>query len=108
MVLYKKGNAFATYQPDDSWKEIEDEIVDTPCGKQLKSFTQTPEFAKMLQKQEIENQILTLKAQINKYKEDVEQVELFRMERSDYETKVEYCKNIIMELRSLENQLKNL
>lgn len=52
--------------------------------------------------------IICLKQQLQKYKEDVEQVELFRMERSDYETKIEYCKNIILELRSLENQLKQL
>lgn len=55
-----------------------------------------------------QQQIAQLKATLQKYKEDVEQVELFRMERSDYEAKVEYCKNIILELRTLENQLKQL
>lgn len=50
--------------------------------------------------------IMELKQLLQKYKEDVEQVELFDMERSDYETKKQYCKNIILELRSLESQLK--
>lgn len=106
MKLYRKGTAICEYQIDDTWEEIEDEFVDTPCGKQLKSFTLTPEFAKILQKQEITNQISTLKAQINKYKEDVEQVELFGMERADYEEKKAQCVQIIEELRILERQLK--
>lgn len=108
MVLYKKGNAFATYKVDDTWEKIEDEIIDTPCGKQLKSFTLTPEFAKILQKQELTNQILTLKAQINKYKEDVEQVDLFGMEREDYTEKKKQCVYIVLQLRQLEQQLKQL
>lgn len=106
MILYKKGNDFATWQVDETWQEIDDEIVETPIGTQLKSYTLTPEFAKLLQKQELTNQILTLKAQIKKYKEDVEQVELFGMERADYEEKKAQCVQIIEELRILERQLK--
>ena len=106
MKLYKKGNDFATWQVDETWQEIDDEIVETPIGTQLKSYTLTPEYAKILQKQEIANQISTLKAQINKYKEDVEQVELFDMERADYEEKKLLCKSIILELRALEQQLR--
>lgn len=47
-----------------------------------------------------------LKVVLQKYKEDVEQVELFGMQRDDYEQKKEKCKNIILELRQLEKQLK--
>lgn len=60
------------------------------------------------QRLKISWQIGNLKGKLKKFKEDVEQVELFRMERSDYETKIQYCKNIILELRTLENQMKQL
>lgn len=50
--------------------------------------------------------IKELKQQIKKYKEDVEQVELFGMERADYEEKKAQCVQIIEELRALEAQLK--
>ena len=59
--------------------------------------------------QEIYNKslrILELKQQIAKYKEDVEQVELFGMQRADYQEKKALCVQIIEELRELENQLK--
>ena len=49
--------------------------------------------------------IIELKEQLKKYKEDVEQVELFGMQRDDYEQKKEMCKNIVLELRQLEAQL---
>lgn len=54
----------------------------------------------------LQNQIQELKQQLQKYKEDVEQVELFSMERDDYEDKKELCKNIILELRELEKELR--
>lgn len=52
------------------------------------------------------NEIKKLKEQIAKYKEDVEQVELFGMDRADYAEKKELCKNIVLRLRELENELK--
>ena len=47
-----------------------------------------------------------LKQKLKKYKEDVEQVELFSMERSDYEEKKKMCVDIIIELRELEKTIK--
>lgn len=60
------------------------------------------------EKKDIYFRIQKLKLDIKPYKEDVEQVVLFGMERTDFEQKKEYCKNIILELRSLEKQLKQL
>lgn len=54
----------------------------------------------------LRGKIQTLKYKLERYKEDVEQVELFGMQRVDYEEKKELCKNIILELRQLEAQLK--
>ena len=55
----------------------------------------------------IQPKIKTLKEQLAKCKEDVEQVELFGMQRDDYEQKKEMCKNIVLQLRELESQLKD-
>jgi len=55
--------------------------------------------------EELINQITVKKRLLQKYKEDIEQVELFGMQRDDYEQKKELCKQIILELRQLELQL---
>lgn len=55
---------------------------------------------------EITNEINALKRELEKYKQDVEQVELFGMERTDYATKKARCVEIILELRELEKELK--
>ncbi len=55
---------------------------------------------------EIQNKIRNLKRELEKCKEDVEQVELFGMERTDYDTKKTRCVEIILELRELEKEYK--
>ena len=55
---------------------------------------------------EIQNRIRNLKRELEKCKEDVEQVELFSMERTDYASKKARCVEIILELRELEKELK--
>ena len=60
-------------------------------------------------KQQIESlisQIKNKKELLQKYKEDVEQVDLFGMERDNYEEKKELCKNLVLELRELEKELR--
>ena len=52
--------------------------------------------------------IRILKSELAKYKEDVEQVELFGMERYDYEEKKKRCADIILELRILEKEVKDV
>lgn len=52
------------------------------------------------------NRRVEIKSLLAKYKEDVEQVELFGMERTDYEEKKKLCADMILELRELEKQLK--
>lgn len=58
------------------------------------------------EKKEIYFRIQKLKLDIKPLKEDVEQVELFGMQRADYEQKKAMCVQIIEELRALETQLK--
>ena len=45
------------------------------------------------------------KALLNKYREDVEQVDLFGMERADYAEKKLACKTLVEELRVLEKNV---
>lgn len=55
---------------------------------------------------EILSKISKLKRELEKYKQDVEQVELFGMERTDYATKKARCVEIILKLRELEKEYK--
>lgn len=60
------------------------------------------------QKDQIRQEIHELKAEIIKAKEDVEQVELFGMERQDYDRKKARCVEIILRLRELEARLNEM
>lgn len=51
------------------------------------------------------SQISAKKALLVKYREDVEQVDLFGMERADYAEKKKLCKQLVEELRELEKKL---
>lgn len=56
---------------------------------------------KFEEKQKMRRVITDMKRMLKKYKEDVEQVELFGMERTDYEDKKKQCRYIILQLRKL-------
>lgn len=53
----------------------------------------------------IEDQIIEKKTLLEKYKEDVEQVELFGMDRPDYIEKKQMCRQLILDLRQLEKHV---
>ena len=50
MIIYKNKNDWSTIKIDDNWVETEDEIVNTPIGAVLKSYTQTEEYKNNIQK----------------------------------------------------------
>ena len=56
-----------------------------------------------LERQEKQKLISKKKKLLEKYREDVEQVDFFGMQRDDYEEKKLLCKNLVLELRELEN-----
>lgn len=64
MKLYKKGKDFATYQVADDWQEIDDEIVETPLGAQLLSYTLTAEYQLKVTQYQKAQQIAQLKKQL--------------------------------------------
>lgn len=80
-------------------------IKEIEADEQGRRF-QIVEKPKPSEKELIENEIYTLKEELRKWKEDVEQVELFGMVREDYEEKKLRCAEIILELRELEKQLE--
>lgn len=45
------------------------------------------------------------KAQMDRYMEDIEQVVLLDIERSDFEEKKTLCKQLLIEIRQLEKEL---
>ena len=54
------------------------------------------------QEMTLRSQITMKKQLLQKYKEDVEQVELFGMHREDYAQKKQACADIVVRLRQLE------
>lgn len=86
---YSEGYLFA-----DSNGYVIKEIEPDDKGRRFQ-IIEAPDFNK-------ENTIQELKKTLVKYKEDVEQVELFGMQRDDYEEKKQECVNIILRLRELE------
>ena len=101
--FYKKGNSYCNLKSpitEEGYEEITEE--------EFKALTKPPVFtlteeqkAKIKKKKLIKEK----KALLNKYREDVEQVDLFGMERADYEEKKIACRTLVEELRVLERQL---
>ncbi len=98
--FYKKGNSYLNLKSpitEEGYEEITEE--------EFKTLTKPPVFTLPEEQQEkIEKRklIAEKKALLNKYREDVEQVDLFGMERADYEEKKLACKTLVEELRVLE------
>lgn len=63
--------------------------------------------ATAIEKQAKRAVIAQKKALLLKYREDVEQVDLFGMERADYTEKKATCKTLVEELRELEKELRS-
>ena len=101
--FYKKGNSYLNLKSritEEGYEEITEE--------EFKALTKPPVFTLTEeQKAKIEKRklIKEKKALLNKYREDVEQVDLFGMERADYEEKKIACRTLVEELRVLERQL---
>lgn len=71
--------------------------------QEFNELSKPPELtAEQKAKIELAKTIREKKALLNKYREDVEQVDLFGMVRNDYAEKKELCKQLVYELRELE------
>ncbi len=107
--MYKVGDIFYL---DDKYSERAEfcnenglKIVEIEADGSGRRF-QIQELSPKTQEELILEQIQKKKQLLQKYKEDVEQVDLFGMERADYQEKKTACANLVLELRELENSLK--
>ena len=110
-VTDEEGNPFL----DENGEPITQTITKTVRDGLEEDYTQITEeefnslsnkryepTAEQKAKIELAKTIREKKALLNKYREDVEQVDLFGMERADYEEKKILCKQLVYELRELE------
>ena len=101
--FYKKGNSYLNLKSpitEEGYEEITEEEFKALTKPPV--FTLTEEQKAKIKKKKL---IAEKKALLNKYREDVEQVDLFGMERADYEEKKIACRTLVEELRVLERQL---
>lgn len=61
MKLYKKKDLIVNYQVDESWEEIDDELIETPIGLQLKSYISSTDYQKKIYINNINKEINSLK-----------------------------------------------
>lgn len=111
-MFYYRLNENNEIMDFSDWKYAE-ECIETE--REIKTidgiahFTDEDDYKSLVEKSEKRilstEQIASLKEELAKAKEDVEQVELFGMERTDYETKKARCVEIIQQLRILEKEV---
>lgn len=106
-LLDKKGEPFTetiTKQIPDGLIDGYTQITEAEYNELAKPkvYEPTEEQKAAQAKQKL---IAEKKALLNKYREDVEQVDLFGMERADYEEKKLACKTLVEELRGLEKNV---
>ena len=96
----KEGNSFLNLKSalvDENYIQISKEEFEELTKPKV--YEPTEEQKALQAKQKL---IAEKKALLNKYREDVEQVDLFGMEREDYAEKKLACKTLVEELRVLE------
>lgn len=121
VLFYRKNNRVFRIYPSNNtvyydkktWDEIIVDNVPALGGENHSLYVENGKVVSKLDeskvarvaRQALLSQIATKKALLVKYREDVEQVDLFGMERKDYYTKKTLCKQLVEELRELEKQL---
>lgn len=88
---------------DYKYIQITEEEFNELTKTNIREFTEEQKS-----KMELSKIIQEKKALLNKYREDVEQVELFGMERTDYEEKKILCKQLVYKLREMEELFKSI
>lgn len=80
-------------------------VVDVRGETEHDEFEQIQVYVPYTQSELAMRQISELKQRLQKYKEDVEQVDLFGMVRADYAEKKQMCAEIVLQLRELEKNI---
>lgn len=121
VLFYRKNNRVFRIYPSNNtvyydkktWDEIIVDNVPALGGENYSLFVENGKVVSKLDeskvarvaRQALLSQIATKKALLVKYREDIEQVDLFGMERADYAEKKKLCKQLVEELRELEKKL---
>ena len=121
VLFYRKNNRVfriypsnnTVYYDEKTWDEIIVDNVPVLGGENHSLYVENGKVVSKLDeskvarvaRQALLSQIATKKALLNKYREDVEQVDLFGMERADYAEKKAACKTLVEELRELEKKV---
>ena len=105
-AVEEQGHYETIKEYENGGKDVE-WVIDVAGVEEHDEFEDIQVFIPYTEQELIQKQIFEIKQLLAKYKEDVEQVELFGMERTDYEEKKKACADMILELRELEKQLKN-
>lgn len=106
-IVYLNRFGIFSDTPTDSVASFEvPEEIETLLWLSVEDFEDGVFVGNHYYTQKYEDMIFKLKQELEKYKEDVEQVELFGMDRDDYEQKKSRCAEIIIELRKLEKELE--
>ena len=103
-AVEEQGHYETIKEYENGGKDVE-WVVDVQGVKEHDEFEDIEIYIPYTQKELSIMQIGTLKAQLQKYKEDVEQVELFDMQRADYAEKKRMCAEIVLQLRELEKNI---
>lgn len=123
VLFYRKNNRVFRIYPSNStvyydkktWNEIIVDNVPALGGENHSLFVENGKVVSKLDTDKVarleRKTLLALiakkKALLVKYREDVEQVDLFGMERADYAEKKAACKTLVEELRELEKELRS-
>lgn len=99
---YKCGDSYLNLKSPVNNPEYV-EITEEDFNKATKPKEPTEEQKALQEKRKLHNE---KEALLKKYKYDVEQVDLFGMERNDYEEKKALCAQLVLELKELEKEIK--
>ena len=123
VLFYKKNNRVFRIYPSNNtvyydkktWNEIIVDNVPALGGENHSLYVENGKVVSKidtdkvvrLERETLLSLIAKKKALLVKYREDVEQVDLFGMERADYAKKKAACKTLVEELRELEKELRS-
>ena len=112
VCILPDGQGYVQWTPPAASLEVKGYVYDDVAQAMQPIMRAADEIADIRAKQEevslkVEKykEILKIKKTLEKYKEDVEQVELFGMERTDYADKKERCRSMVLRLRELQKQV---
>lgn len=107
MIYYKKDEMIATYRVDETWEEVDDELIETPFGMMLKQETLKEEFINKLnafnEKIETEHKISEKKARLDELTKDFAQVDA-GLEIADIEERRAEFRKLLNEVRALQGK----